>query len=245
MRESGSHQRREPGRFDGLRARHWLSRPGLALACVGALLVGCAYIPGVREATIPSYQPSNVHREETHLPAQIKRVAMLPVTALGDEAVLEFGRDTLGPVLMNELGKARQFELVPVTGDELRILTGREAWTGEEKLPLDFFDRLKERLGVDAVLFARLTQYQAYQPLKVGWRVKLLETEEPRVLWAVDEVFDARMPSVAAAARRFARHQEESGAWGDADEVLSSPRRFGEYSANAVVGTMPVHGSLP
>ena len=180
------------------------------------------------------------------MPGAIKRVAILPLTALTDESAMEFGRDTLGPVLVEELGRVRQFELVLVSAEELRAATGRSSWTGEERLPLDFFELLKEKLGVDAVLFARLTQYRAYEPISIGWRLKLLETEEPRILWAVDEVFDARVPGVAAAARRFAsQHPESLAGKGDEEDVLRSPRRFAQYTANAVVATLPPRQSEP
>ncbi|HXJ73828.1 MAG TPA: hypothetical protein VNM37_13295 [Candidatus Dormibacteraeota bacterium] len=204
------------------------------------VLVGCSHIPGLQKTTVASYEPSNVHREERHLPSQIKRVAVLPVTAMTDESAMEFGRDTLGPILVEELERARLFEVVVISSEELHLATGRNAWTGEERLPLDFFDALKEKLGADAVLFVRLTQYRAYEPLSIGWRLKLLETDEPRILWAVDEVFDARVPGVAAAARRFAhQHPETSGDAGDGQEVLRSPRRFGQYTVSAVVATLP------
>jgi len=153
---------------------------------------------------------------------------------------MEFGRDSLGPVLWNELGRSRQFELVTVLPEELRLLTGRSGWSGEEKLPIDFFDKLKDKLGVDAVLFSQLTQYRAYEPLAVGWRLKLMDAEVPRILWAVDEVFDARVPEIAAAARRYAQaHPEAAGSLRDSQSVLLSPRRFAQYTASAVVGTMP------
>lgn len=212
----------------------------LRLCLLLVLVAGCSHIPGLREPAVASYEPTNVHREERRLPSQIKRVAVLPVTAMTDESAMEFGRDTLGPVLVEELGRARQFELVLVNSEELRLATGRNSWTGEERLPLDFFDQLKDKLGADAVLFVRLTQYRAYEPLSIGWRLKLLETEEPRILWAVDEVFDARVPGVAAAARRFAaNHPESPGRTADGQDVLSSPRRFGQYTAAAVVATLP------
>jgi hypothetical protein len=93
---------------------------------------------------------------------------------------------------------------------------------------------------VDAVLFSRLTQYRAYEPLAVGWRLKLFDTAEPQVLWAVDEVFDARVPEVAAAARRYAQQHPDAGpSVQDAQGVLLSPRRFGRYAASAVVETLP------
>jgi hypothetical protein len=210
------------------------------------LLAGCARLPGLRQASVASYEPTNVHQEERHLPAQIKRVAVMPVSVLTDEITMEFGRDTLGPLLVEELARSRQFELVVVSPDELRLATGRSAWTGEEKLPLDFFDQLRDKIGADAVLFVRLTQYRAYEPLSVGWRLKLVETEEPRILWAVDEVFDARIPEVAAAARRFGRqHPDSTTASGDGPDVLGSPRRFGRYTANAVVATLPPRQIVP
>jgi len=211
----------------------------VAAVCFGAGH-GCSRIPGLREATVASYQPGNVHRADPSLPVELKRVAMLPVTTLTDEASMEFGRDALGPLLANELARARAFELVVVTPEQLRGLTGRNTWTGEERLPLNFFETLKDRLGVDGVLFARLTQYRPYEPLSIGWRVKLIEAEEPRVLWAVDEVFDARVPGVAAAARRYAR--AHPGAAGDVDGVLSSARQFGLYTASALVSTLPPLG---
>jgi hypothetical protein len=204
------------------------------------LLPGCAQLDAFRQSNVASYEPSNVHRAEPFLPAQMKRVAVLPVTTLTDGSIMEFGRDSLGPVLLHELGRARLFELVAVSPEDLLAMTGRAEWSGEEQLPADFFEKLKEKLGVDAVLFSRLTQYRAYEPLSVGWRLKLLDAEEPRVVWAVDEVFDARVPEVVAGARRFARHHRESAAApAEPDDILSSPRRFGQYAASALVATLP------
>ncbi|PYJ01021.1 MAG: hypothetical protein DME25_19160 [Verrucomicrobia bacterium] len=217
----------------------WLR--GLVLAAsLPWLFAGCLRSPFVNQAAVPSYKPANVYREEAFLPPSIKRVAVLPLTTLTDEATMDFGRDALGPVLFDELGRSRLFELVEVSPDELRLLTGRSTWSGEEALPLDFFEKLRDKLGVDAVLFSRLTQYRAYEPLAVGWRLKLLEADEPHILWAVDEVFDARLPEVAVAARRYAQRHPEAGSllYGP-QGVLVSPRRFGQYTASAVMETLP------
>ncbi len=217
----------------------WRRAVGCA-ALLPPLFAGCATSPFGGQAMVPSYKPSNVYREEVFLPSSIKRVAVLPLTTLTDEASIESGREALGPILLDELGRSRQFELVAVTPDELSLLTGRSAWTAEEKLPLDFFEKLRARLGIDAVLFCRLTQYRAYEPLAIGWRVKLLDADEPHVLWAVDEVFDARVPEVAAAARRYAQqHPDSASSIYGSQGVLISPRRFGQYTASAVVDTLP------
>jgi hypothetical protein len=90
------------------------------------------------------------------------------------------------------------------------------------------------------VLICRLTQYRAYEPLAIGWRLKLLDTDEPRIVWAVDEVFDARQPAVANAARRFAQaHPEPVPPVADSRRILLSPRRFAQYTAREVFKTLP------
>jgi hypothetical protein len=245
--------------------RNWI------LSLLLALVPGCATCPFLAEVSTPSYQPSNVYRQQPTLPSAVKRVAVMPLTIPSSEfgirhSELEFGREMLWPVLVDELGRARHFELVPVAPESLRALTGRSDWSGEESLPLDFFDRLKESLGADAVLFCRLTQYRAYEPLTIGWRLKLvyqgekqevrgekakeslpftsslspLTLLEPHILWAVDEVFDARTPEVAVAAKRYAaEHPESAPSLHDSRSVLLSPRRFGQYTTSAVVETLP------
>jgi hypothetical protein len=220
-------------------ARRLAGRALLAASC-SLWLTGCATSPYLTDLGTPSYEPSNVYRDEALLPSYVKRVAVLPLTTLTDESSMDFARDSLWPVLLGELGRSRQFEVVTVPPEELRLLTGRSGWSGEEKLPVDFFEIMKDKLGVDAVLFCRLTQYRAYQPLAVGWRLKLLDAEVPRILWTVDEVFDAGVAEVAAAARRYANeHPEAVPSLQDSQSVLLSPRRFGQYTASAIVGTMP------
>ncbi len=213
-----------------------------ALGVAVLFLNGCTNSPFIGQAIVSSYKTCNVYQEEATLPASIRRVGILPLTSLNEDDAMDSGREALWPALMGELGRAQQFELVPVSAHELRAITGRAVWTGEEKLPLDFFEKLRDRLGIDGILFSRLTAYRAYQPLAVGWRLKLMEVEEPRILWAVDEFFDARVPEVAAAARRHAeRHPETQSSLSDLQSVLLSPRRFGRYTASAVVETMPGH----
>jgi hypothetical protein len=242
--EPGRTLRPTPHRPVPTRARLFAIAFRLALAALaGGLLAGCSAIrfPG-QNALVASYQPDNVFHAEPSLAPEIRRVALLPLAeAEGDAPTdLEFGRTTLAPLLAAELGRSRRFELVPVSAADLRRLTGLNRWTSGSRFPEDFFDRLRDELGIQAVLLPELTQYRPHEPLAIGWRVKLVDATEPRVLWAIDEVFDARVPSVAAAARRHARGNPETpGSLADEDSVLQSPRRFGRYTASAVVATLP------
>jgi hypothetical protein len=203
---------------------------------------GCAISEKLHDTTVARYHPSNVYCSE-FFQSQTKRVAVLPLTTLVDGASMDFGRDLLQPVLLHELSRARQFEFVAVSSDELRLLSGRDAWSGEETFPADLFEKLRSKLGVDGVLFAQLTQFRAYEPLVVGWKIKLFDAIEPQILWAVDEVFDARVRTVAIAAQRYAQQHPRSGI-SEVQEVLLSPYQFGHYTASSVVGTIPVRSPL-
>jgi hypothetical protein len=211
-----------------------------ALGSLGAAM-GCASGPFKRPAAfVASYEPSNLFVEEAIMPAEIKRVGVLPLTVGEGTAEMEFGRETLEPVLMAELYGSRQFEVVPVSAEKLLRITGQARWDAQARFSQDFFDNLREELGVQAILLPELTRYRPHEPLMVGWRLKLVDATEPRVLWAIDEVFDAREPSVAAAARRYSdRHPDAAGSLADDRAVLQSPRRFARYTASAVVATLP------
>src|SRR5436190_16101579 len=217
--------------------------PGLpSLLALGVFLLsqaGCVTNPFVDHVYGPSYQPSNIYREEAVLPSKLKRLAVLPLTCFGGQEEMEFGRDTLWPVLLDELGRAKQFEIVPVSADQLLRWTGRAGWTGEEVLPEDFFEKVRAGAGVDGVLVRRLTRYRAYEPLAIGWRLKLMDTDEPRIICAADEVFDAREPTVSNAARRFAQAHPEAAPVDDSHAILRSPRRFAQYTANELFKTLP------
>lgn len=216
----------------------WLA--GFLLSLIFTLCTGCAGTKLARQAVTPSYDPANVYREEANLPASIRRIALLPLTSATESADLAFGLESMRPVIQGAFAGARQFEMVVVSGDELRLLTGRASWNADDRLPADFLDKLRDKLAVDAVLFCSLTTYRAYEPLAIGWRIKLVDIDEPRVLWAVDELFDARVPEVAAGAVRFAeRHPDTGSSLQDSRSILISARRFGHYAATELVRTMP------
>lgn len=186
------------------------------------------------------YSPGNVYTSFSQLPVSLRRVAVLPLTCDTKASELEYGRQVLGAVLSEELGKTKKFELVAVSPEQLRIWTGRTAWRAEETLPADFLKLIKEQLGCDAVLFSRLTQYRAYPPLTVGFSLKLAEVDTTEFVWAVDEIFDASEPSVVNSARRYQLTREQLPAsLSDSRSILNSPSGFGRYAANSVFQTLP------
>jgi len=212
----------------------------LVLVAATALLAGCE-TSGFKPVVLGSpYKPNNVFIAAPQLPGDLKRVAVLPLACGGRQTDLAEGRDSLGPVLITELIKAKKFEVIPVPPGELSRLTGRMDWTSEEVLPAGLLGLLEKEYGCDAVLFCELTEFRAYAPLAVGWRMKLVDVRSQKTIWAGDEHFDAGNPAVVVGARLFSRHGQmvlgdNSGDW----MAVNSPRRFGQYSINSLLGTLP------
>ena len=204
------------------------------------VLTGCES-PGAAAVLLSQpYKPGNVFDASRQLPAGLKRVAVLPLVGDPQSTDLTVGRDTLQPVLIAELNKTRKFEVISVPAKDLERLFGRAEWTGDEILPANFLDLLGKKYGCDAVLFCRLTEYQAYVPLAVGWRLRLVEVDGQRTLWAGDEQFDGGKPSVLAGARFYERREEVQLGDETADWLaINSPRCFGQYSIACLLGTLP------
>lgn len=204
------------------------------------LFAGCS-TPALDDAVIGAdYTPENVYRASPRLDPAVRHVAVLPLTTESRIADGDKGIASMEPVLHAQLARQNKFELTMVTPEQLREWTGRSHWTAEEELPANFFEVLRQKLHCDAVLFSRLTQYQPYPPMALGWRLKLIDSESCQALWAVDEVFDARDKAVANSARRYQQSSQVlSAVPPDSKVILTSPGRFAGYSVEAALRTLP------
>jgi hypothetical protein len=218
----------------------WMLDVGCWMFAVLAL-TGCHTIATPRDVVRgKGYQPQNIYSESPTLPKNIRRVVVLPLTGDENDAVMNEGRTTLAPILVSELIKTKKFEVVTPDAAFLKNRAGRMEWAGEGTLPPDFFALLHENTACDAVLFARLTVYRAYPPLAIGWRLRLVNAETGKTIWAADEIFNGGEPSVNNGARRhqLTEDREPSGApseW----FVQNSPSKFGQYTAACLLATLP------
>jgi hypothetical protein len=222
-------------RFQG---QAWLGAGVTAVIC--GLLAGCAVGTPRDLVRGPGYRPENVYAAKGPLPANIRRVIVLPLVCEENNYDLDEGRTVLEPVLVAQLIKTKKFEVVCSDAEFLKSRIGRAEWANEETLPPAFFTLLREGSGCDAVLFSRLTVFRAYPPLAVGWRLRLVDVQTGRTIWAGDEVFDEGQCAVENGARRHQLTQERDPA-GAPDEwfIQNSPSKFGEYTAARLLATLP------
>lgn len=225
----------------------------ITLALLG-LFSGCATTPLDPGYTGPFHQIGNYYLINQRLPPEIRRVAMLPLTANQTTQTALSGRETFGPILYGELAKSRAFEVIRVPEDKLEQWTGRGGWSSQDQLPADFLAKLREQTACDAILFSELTYYRAYPPLAIGWRLLLVRAEDGQALWSVDEIFDAGEPRVMNSARRYALANERASAELAKEagtrtgplfqnrvpglDWLNSPTQFAKYAANAAIETL-------
>lgn len=212
-----------------------------ALLALCLVLNGCSTVATPRDVVRgKGYKPDNIFVNANSLPQNIRRVTVLPLVCDANDYELASGCATLQPVLMNELIKTKRFEVVASDADFVKNRTSREDWTAEEALPPEFFNVLRDSSGCDAVLFCRLTVFRPYPPMAVGWRLRLVDAQTRRTLWAADEVFDGGQPTVEDGARRHQLTQER-GPGGAPDEwfVQNSPAKFGGYTAASLLATLP------
>src|SRR5580658_9162619 len=108
--------------------------PGVSVAL---LLTGCD-TPHIQHVHFPAevrYKPSNIYRKDFALDPEVKRVAVLPMTTLQPTEAFQAGVDSLQPLLHAELEKAKRFELIVVTPEQLQNWTGQRVWRADEELP--------------------------------------------------------------------------------------------------------------
>lgn len=220
----------------------------LCLSILMLLSTGCANTTIAKTGTWevisgPDYKVSNVHTLAAKLPDRLRRVAILPLTLEPGTTDLKTARESLEPVLQSELDRLSNFEVIRVSPEKLRHLTGKAEWSATEKLPRDILATLKDEIGCDGILFARLTRYNAYPPLALGWSLKLVDATDGQIWWAADELFDLSDPTVVNSARRYElnhlKYQKASPLLADTKTVLISPRKLGQYTVAALFETLP------
>ncbi len=161
----------------------------------------------------------------------IRRVALLPI--YNDKYPAEQLR-VLDAAFSAELTKKSIFEVVPVGRSSMESFFGQGQLASVENLPPDLLEKLRDRYGVDGIIFTDITHYSPYRPLAIGVRAKLVDATSGEIRWAFDHIFDSGNPVIAQAAKVYqSRYNLDSLPLpSDGGTVLISPTRFAKFVAN-------------
>lgn len=187
------------------------------------------------------YQPANYSTTRTHLTPELATVAVMPPEvggqlATGHEATLNL----LEQIHRTEIMKTHSFAVRLINQGMLKSLMGRESISANQPFPLEFFKVLREDLDCQAVLISEITALKTMAPMKMGWHMKLIDTETLEPIWEIDEFYDAGNIHVAAAAEEYYETQLSAAfRKPDPELVLASPRLFGQYTLDSIFSTIP------
>lgn len=171
------------------------------------------------------------------MPPEIRRIAVLPVYS---HAIEPSFLEKLDAVILAEVNQQILAETVPVSQKVMQKLFQKHAFNSTSFLPNNLFSEIYERYHVDAILFVDITHYNAYRPISMGIRSKLVEVRNGDILWSFDNIFDSGNPHVAVAARRYQKsHDRSAYPLNTGESVLQSPQRFAKYVAHETFMTLP------
>jgi hypothetical protein len=202
-----------------------------ALTCVFS---GCVTKPVVLAPPPPP--PQNYFSPQVE-GAPIRRVALLP---LCNASYPDHYLRALDETFESELTKKALFEVVSVSRADMERLFAERQFASTSTLPADTLTKLRQRYGVEGVLFTDLTHFSPYRPVSMGIRTKLVDVSTGKIRWAFDYVFDAGNSSVAEAAKRYQvlYSDPRQPLSTDGGSILLSPARFAKYVASETFASL-------
>ena len=106
-------------------------------------------------------------------------------------------------------------------------------------IPNTLFEKLMKEYEADAILFMGLTQYSPYTPIQLGTRMQLIELCSNKIIWGIDEVFDASQEKVYFGVKHYQRAHTLSAFETLDDLGQLSPEYFSAYVGQKIYETLP------
>lgn len=215
--------------------RHWV----WAILLIVALGTGCqttkkmARSVGIGQKPQP---PSNFYLDDQRI-YDIQRVAMMPVHAPNAALTTESDIDQ---EFLSKLTATQLFEVVLLSREDLTRRFGRRSFSSASVLSDSLFDYIGEVTAADAVVFFDITTYRPFKPIKVGIRGKMITLNDQKIVWAVDQLYDASSRKTSKEAMKYEKkYMAEFEAGNQHDSILMSPTRFTAYAAEHTILTLP------
>ena len=183
------------------------------------------------------FVPQNLYPIE-RLPSYFSRVAVLPCFYPDfNSPLLDFADN----VFNQELSQERIFETVRLSPAYMKSTFGEVRISSSSRLPENFLSTIEAETGANGVLFVDLSSYQAYRPMSLSVKAKLVDIKSGEFLWAIDETFDAGHANVIVGAAVFQeKAQIRALSEKTRGSTLHSPRVFCKYIASTIYSTMPM-----
>jgi len=167
-------------------------------------------------------------------------------TTVGKIAVLELDNrttradlaDVLTEGLADNLGKKHLFSVQSIFRSEPAWQSLDMERIGDNSL--QELARLRQGLGVDAVVFGTITRYRTYPHLMLGLRLKMVDIRDGQLLWAIEDVWDSTDKNTELRMKDFFEKQMRTGYEPmDWQLLIASPKAFNKFVLFEVARTLP------
>ena len=181
-------------------------------------------------------RPSNFYLDDQRI-YDIQRVVMMPVHAPDAALTTEYDIDQQ---FLAKLTATQLFEVVQVSREDLTRRFGRRSFSSASVLSDSLFEYIEEVTAADAVVFFDITSYHPFKPIKLGVRGKMITLIDQKMVWAVDQLYDASSRKTSRNAVKYEKkHLADFDAGEMKDSILMSPTRFTAYAAEHTILTLP------
>ncbi|MGX8717001.1 MAG: hypothetical protein ACSW8C_03360 [bacterium] len=107
------------------------------------------------------------------------------------------------------------------------------------EIPNTLFEKLMKQYDADAILFMGVTQYSPYTPIQLGARMQLIELSSNKIIWGIDEIFDASAEKVYFGVKHYQRAHTLNSFETLNDLGQLSPEYFSAYVGQKIYETIP------
>ncbi|MBN1521962.1 MAG: hypothetical protein JW928_05450 [Candidatus Aureabacteria bacterium] len=196
----------------------------------------------VTAAVSKKYEVDNFYVDPDLGEGRVRRVLFVPPRNLSDHTGTEDFLQDASSIMLMQIRKAKIFDIVPyetvLSPDERAVIDALDI-EGKGSYDADSLLKIAQNVNVQGILLCSITQYNPNQPLVFGMKLSLIQIRSGRIVWAVDEVFDAARDDVKNLARfhyynSYDTSNNPSLRW---ELLLSSMNEFMKFTIAEIVKT--------
>ncbi len=212
--------------------------------CLLVITLSAVFIAGCRRAVdIAGSDPDYYYLNKNRNLENVGRVAFIEFENKTDFPDIH---TTVADSLLAQIQNKHLFGVDYIAGDDVRWKN--LSLQADQNFTLEQIVQIRKSLGTNAILSGAITMYQPYPHMKLGIRIKLIDLDENRLLWAVENVWDSSdKKTQARIADYFSRqhnpsyapwYQKMTGENIHQRLVSVSPKQYAEFIAFEICRTL-------
>lgn len=222
----------------------------LILFCFSCYSCGDFHIRDrISGALSKKYEIDNYYVDDSLKEGMIKRVIFVPSKNLSGYEADGF-QESIDEAFLRQLRRSKKFDVIPygqVLNEEQKAFIDSMDIDRSGSYDADKLFDIGRDVNAQGILFTAVSQYDPKKPLAFGCRINLIHIRRGIIVWAVDEVFDAKRDDIKNLARAYYYDvyntaQNPSLRW---EVLVTSMNEFVEFYFYEVIKTFSPDSPVP